>query len=75
MIKQTKAYTNYLNTLKTWGKLSNEYKVVRLEAKTNGWSNDIDRRLGLIEKKMDKLRGPLMTAVNKFAMQLATIDN
>lgn len=55
-----------------WGRLSNEYAAVNLEAKQDGWNDDIEERLNVIGKQINKLRGPLLTMVNKIARQMAT---
>lgn len=72
MRTDTKLYAKYQTMLLDWGRLSNEYAAVNLEAKQDGWNDDIEERLNVIGKQINKLRGPLLTMVNKIARQMAT---
>lgn len=53
-----------------YGKLIRKYDAALVAARTAGWTPASERKLAAIGKEMDKLRGPLHAALEKFARKL-----
>jgi len=66
----SKTAENFESKLVEWGLLLCAYETAMTEAKLKNWSKANERELERIGKQMDKLRGPLMTALNKYAKEI-----
>ncbi len=66
----TKVYENFELKLMAWGQALRDYDQAHKAMRASGWGKRECDRLDAIGRRLDKLRGPMHTALDRLAKEV-----
>ena len=68
-LNEGKTENVFFTKLREWGDLLLKHEEIKRREKQEGWTDEIEEEMSKLN--FDKLRGPLHTALDRFAMEVA----